>query len=144
MWLHLPGHSITLTPTMPRWRWLLAHLPDRKSNRCGCATWRKWRPPEERVRRLLRTLALRGDAFQVVRDLFYHRDRMRELAELATRIAADHDGVEAAQFRDAIGTGRKRAIQILEFLDRTGLTRRVRDRHLLREDSAWLHDLRNP
>ena len=98
--------------------------------------------PEERVRRLLRTLALRGDAFQVVRDLFYHRDRTRELAELVGQLGADGEGVEAADYRDATGLGRKRAIQILEFFDRTGLTRRVRDTHLLRPDSAWLQDLR--
>ena len=145
-WLHLPGHAVTLDADEAALaERLLGHLREGSYN----PPWvrdlaRIEAEPEERVRRLLRTLALRGDAFQVVRDLFYHRDRMRELAELATGIAADHDGVEAAQFRDAIGTGRKRAIQILEFLDRTGLTRRVRDRHLLREDSAWLHDLRNP
>ena len=46
------------------------------------------------------------------------------------------DGVvRAAQFRDATGLGRKRAIQILEFFDRIGLLRRVRDDHLLRPGS---------
>ncbi|XOT98752.1 SelB C-terminal domain-containing protein [Alcaligenes pakistanensis] len=44
-------------------------------------------------------------------------------------------GVSAAQFRDATGLGRKRAIQILEFFDRMGYTRRVRDRHVLRGET---------
>lgn len=143
-WLHLPGHSVTLdeeeTGLATR---LLSHLHAGAYN----PPWvrdlaRIEAEPEERVRRLLRTLALRGDAFQVVRDLFYHRDRTRELAELVVQLGADGKGVEAADYRDATGLGRKRAIQILEFFDRTGLTRRVRDTHLLRPDSAWLQDLR--
>ena len=40
--------------------------------------------------------------------------------------------VEARAFRDAVQLGRKRAIQILEFFDRVGFTRRVRDEHRLR------------
>ena len=144
-WLHLPGHSITLDAAdADLARRLLAHLAEGGYN-----------PPwvrdlagveavtEERVRRLLRTLALQGQAVQVVRDLFYHPDRVRELATLARDIAERDGAVEAAPFRDATGLGRKRAIQILEFLDRDGLTRRVRDSHVLREDSAWLQSLRD-
>jgi selenocysteine-specific elongation factor len=47
--------------------------------------------------------------------------------------------VQAAQFRDAIGVGRKRSIQILEFFDRVGFTRRTRNARALRADSSW-HD----
>ena len=52
----------------------------------------------------------------------------------ATRAQGD---INAARFRDTLGLGRKRAIQILEFFDRVGYTRRVRDAHVLRPDSAW-------
>ena len=34
---------------------------------------------EDRVRQLLRKLARQGEVFQVVRDLFYHHDVIREL-----------------------------------------------------------------
>lgn len=144
-WLHLPGHSITLDEADTELaRRLLVRLAE-----AG------YSPPwvrdlagteavtEERVRRLLRTLALQGQAVQVVRDLFYHPDRVRELATLARDIAERDGAVEAARFRDATGLGRKRAIQILEYLDHAGLTRRVRDSHVLREDSAWLQSLRD-
>ena len=43
--------------------------------------------------------------------------------------------MRAAVFRDRTGLGRKRAIQILEFFDRIGYTRRVREAHRLRGDS---------
>lgn len=145
-WLHLPGHSVTLDEEEGALaKRLLDHLHAGEYNPPWVRDLAKVEAePEERIRRLLRTLALQGEAFQVVRDLFYHRERMRELAELAAGLADDKDGVEAARFRDATGLGRKRAIQILEFFDRTGLTRRVRDTHLLRPDSAWLQDLRAP
>ncbi|WP_152907013.1 SelB C-terminal domain-containing protein, partial [Stenotrophomonas maltophilia] len=45
--------------------------------------------------------------------------------------------VDAAAFRDAIGLGRKRSIQILEFFNRVGYTRRVGDQHRPRGDLQW-------
>lgn len=105
--------------------------------RHGCATWRALAEPEERVRLLLRKLLRRGEVAQVVKDLFYHRDQVRVLASMAADLASQARGLNAAVFRDATGLGRKRAIQILEFFDRVGYTRRVRDTHVLRGDSAF-------
>jgi selenocysteine-specific elongation factor len=49
---------------------------------------------------------------------------------------SDEEGaVLAAGFRDRIGTGRKVAIQILEFFDATGLSRRFGDAHRVYRDS---------
>ncbi|GGC78190.1 selenocysteine-specific translation elongation factor [Undibacterium terreum] len=113
------------------------------------------RVAENEVRDLLRKLAMRGQVYQVVRDLFYHPQRIAELSSLIKDIARDEaaDGkggkgkkqnagtvnkaVDAAGFRDASGLGRKRAIQLLEFFDRVGYTRRLRDTHILRADSQW-------
>ncbi len=39
------------------------------------------------------------------------------------------------RFRDRIGTGRKVAIQILEFFDRVGMSRRIGDSHRVFQDS---------
>jgi selenocysteine-specific elongation factor len=77
--------------------------------------------------------------YQIVPDLFYHRDCVRELARVLKGLVREHDIVEAAQYRDAIGIGRKRTIQILEFFDRVGYTRRTRNARVLRVDSSW-HD----
>jgi len=93
--------------------------------------------PEPCVRQLLRKQVTRGDVHQVVRDLFYDSGCVRELADIAAHLAREHGSVDAAQFRDAVGLGRKRSIQILEYFDRIGYTRRVGDTHLLRVDSGW-------
>jgi selenocysteine-specific elongation factor len=92
--------------------------------------------PEDEVRQTLRKLNAHGDAYQVVRDLFYAPECVRELAAIAQRVAGAHGAIEAAAFRDAIGLGRKRTVQILEFFDRVGYTRRVRDTHRLRGESG--------
>jgi len=93
--------------------------------------------PEARVRQLLAALGREGRAYPVVRDLYYAREAIEELAGVVDRLAAEHGAVEAAAFRDALGIGRKRAIQILEFFDRIGYTRRVGDTHVLRVGGGW-------
>jgi selenocysteine-specific elongation factor len=140
-WLHRPGHAVVLDAAAQA-------LADRLVPALAAGAYE---PPwvrdlardhaldEDTVRRLLRLLARNGAVVQVVKDLFYHADRMAELARhLAELAQADERGeVAAARFRDATGLGRKRAIQILEFFDRSGYTRRVRDAHVLRAGAAW-------
>ncbi len=95
--------------------------------------------PELLMRVTLSRLAARGELFQVVKDLFYPLATMTRLARLCREVAAAHDGVVlAAQYRDATGLGRKRAIQILEYFDRVGLLRRLGDEHRLRPDCEFL------
>jgi selenocysteine-specific elongation factor len=87
---------------------------------------------ERTLRKLLLRLVRRGEVFQVVRDLFYVRSAVAELSNIAKELQADTGQVLAAEFRDRIGVGRKRAVQILEFFDRIGYLRRVRDAHRVR------------
>lgn len=139
-WLHLPGHTAALAEAEAQ---LAQRLLPLLAAGAYDPPWvrdlaRSLAEPEERVRQVLRKLLRRGDVAQVVKDLFYHRERVAELVALAVELAGKPEGLNAAAFRDATGLGRKRAIQILEFFDRTGLTRRVRDTHVLRADSAYL------
>jgi selenocysteine-specific elongation factor len=138
-WLHLPSHTATLADEESALAQRLLPLLD-----AGAfdPPWvrdlaRMQGEPEERVRQLMRKLLRRGEVAQVVKDLFYHRDQVRVLARLAAELAAQPPGLNAAVFRDRTGLGRKRAIQILEFFDRVGYTRRVRDTHVLRGESAY-------
>ncbi|EHK64953.1 selenocysteine-specific translation elongation factor [Achromobacter arsenitoxydans] len=138
-WLHLPSHTSTLADAESK---LAARLLPLLEQGAFDPPWvrdlaRAQGEPEDAVRQLLRKLLRRGDVAQVVKDLFYHRDQVRALAALAADLAARPEGLNAAVFRDATGLGRKRAIQILEFFDRVGYTRRVRDAHVLRAESAY-------
>jgi selenocysteine-specific elongation factor len=140
-WLHLPGHAVTLDDAEQMLAGKL--LPAVQAGRFNPPWVRDLAAahglPEERVRQLMRKLARQGEVFQVVRDLFYHREAIRELATMAALEASRNDGqLAAAPFRDITALGRKRAIQVLEFFDRVGYTRFHRDLHVMRTDSRWL------
>lgn len=92
---------------------------------------------EIEVRALLRRVARIGEVTLVAHDHFFLTDTVREMADIAGELIAVHGVARAAEFRDRIGTGRKVAIQILEFFDRVGYTRRVRDEHVARRDNPW-------
>jgi selenocysteine-specific elongation factor len=87
---------------------------------------------EAAMRRLLQKLARQGKLYQVVRDLFYLPEAVARLATIVQDLEHASGETRAAEFRDTSGLGRKRAIQVLEFFDRVGYTRRVREAHRLR------------
>jgi selenocysteine-specific elongation factor len=138
-WLYLPGHAVTLSegekklarklqPLIAAGRFNPPWVRDLAS---------AVHEPEDSVRQVLRKQVTQGTVYQVVHDLFYDRQCIDELATVVATLAREHGTVEAAQYRDAVGLGRKRAIQILEFFDRAGHTRRMRDSRVLRADSGW-------
>jgi len=78
----------------------------------------------------------RGGSVMRVTDRFYLRETLATLAATAHAVAkASPNGMfTAAQYRDATGTGRGLAIEILEFLDTLAITQRVGDARKLRKD----------
>ncbi|WP_353190210.1 selenocysteine-specific translation elongation factor [Pandoraea pnomenusa] len=135
-WWHLPTHRVEMTDEETALAEAL--LPKVAQGRFD-PPWvrdmgRELNVPEERVRGVLRKLARQGRVHQIVKDLFYDDACVGTLAGI---IANAHGTVEAGAFRDATGLGRKRAIQILEFFDRAGYTRRVGDRHVRRPGVEW-------
>jgi selenocysteine-specific elongation factor len=101
---------------------------------------------EEQVRQLFKRLARAGELYPVAHDHYYTDTAVAELAALVRLLGAQPDGASIATLRDALsptgdGGGRKIATQILEFFDRVGYTRRVKDHHVLRTDThspQWL------
>ena len=136
--LHLPGHAVKLAaPDERLWqqdvRPMLRAQPFNPPRVRDVA--RALHLEEDRVRRLCRTLVAQGELFLVAHDHYFARESVAELAEIL-RSLHDCDGeARAATFRDRIGTGRKVAIQILEFFDRIGYSRRVGDFHKVFKDS---------
>ena len=80
---------------------------------------------EDAVRQLFKKQARTSALAQVVRDLFYPEATMVDIADIVREIVTNTGVVSVAEFRDRLAIGRKRAIQILEALDRVGLTRRL-------------------
>jgi selenocysteine-specific elongation factor len=136
--LHLPSHSVKLTiPDQKLWNddvfpILRAHPynPPRVRD-----VARRLGLEEERVRRLCKTLVAQGELFLVAHDHYFPRESVAELAAILRDLNECDGEARAANFRDRIGTGRKVAIQILEFFDRIGMSRRIGDSHRLFQDS---------
>jgi selenocysteine-specific elongation factor len=133
-WLHLPTHSIALTreeeALFQRIRpWLAEAAFDPPWVRDLARMSGK---DETSMRRLLQKLARQGKLYQVVRDLFYLPESVAQLAVLVQELEHVSGETRAAGFRDRSGLSRKRAVQVLEFFDRVGYTRRVREAHRLR------------
>ena len=135
-WISRPTHVARLAPQDEvLWREILPRLS-------GSV---RFRPPrvrdfaqslhvdERRVRRVLKSVARRGDIEEVAPDHFFLRTTVAEMVAIGQRLS-DPQGTlfNAAAFRDHLGegsqnAGRKVAIQVLEFLDRHGITVRRGD-----------------
>ena len=99
-------------------------------------------PLEEEVQR---KLALNPSMFKnildgLIRDgkivrlgakVTYHREALEEAREAALGLISRHGSITIAELRDRLSLSRKYAQAILEYFDKTGLTRRVEDRHVL-------------
>ena len=84
---------------------------------------------ETAVRDVCIRLASLGELYRVAHDHYFLPEAVQRLARAAAEVAGDDGVARAAAFRDRIGTGRKVAIQILEFFDHVGYTRRFGDDH---------------
>jgi selenocysteine-specific elongation factor len=94
---------------------------------------------EERlVRSLLKRLSQTGKAIEVTKDHFFSREIIGQMAATAAEVGASHETNEfsAVEFRDALGVGRRVAIEVLEYFDRSGVTARRGD--LRRIMPRWL------
>lgn len=137
--LALPAHRAELGRDQKvRWERIKPLLMDRKFEPPRVRDIaRETGIPEVEVRQLLKTVARIGDVTLVAHDHFFLTGAVAELADIAGDVAARQGAARAADFRNRIGSGRKLAIQILEFFDRVGYTRRVRDDHLVRRANPW-------
>jgi selenocysteine-specific elongation factor len=131
-WVRLPGHTVRLTSEEETLSARIAPLIGGDS---------RFRPPRVRdiagllavreadVRRLLKLLSRMGKVDEVAHDHFFLRRTVSEMVEIIANLVrtAATDQFSASQFRDRIDSGRKVAIQILEFFDRHGVTLRRGD-----------------
>lgn len=139
-WFRLPGHRIALSSQDEK-LWHAAR---------PLIAAERFRPP--RVRELARGLAVAetamrstlkrltrmGQVVEIAPDHFFLRETVAEMVAIAAE-TVDADGLlTAAAFRDRLNNGRKVAIQILEFLDKAGVTVRTGDVRRVRSDRLGL------
>jgi len=92
---------------------------------------------EPEMRRLMGKSAKLGHTYRVAHDHYFLASAVRQLAAHVAALCEEQGIAKAAPFRDRIDTGRKLAIQILEFFDTIGYTRRIKEHHVIRQPAMW-------
>jgi selenocysteine-specific elongation factor len=137
-WLHLPDHQVRLNAEDESlWLELQPLFEQAGFDPPWVRDIAKMLSQDDAVvRLLLRKLARLGLMHQVVRDLFLSDVQLRQMAEVLVNLAKENPQIQVTTFRDALGLGRKRCIQYLEYFDRVGLTRRLGESRQIRPDNA--------
>jgi selenocysteine-specific elongation factor len=141
-WLHYPEHQVRLSAAEQRSWEAVQPLLERSP----------FHPPRVRdlahalqveegaMRQLLKRVSRLGEVYPVAHDHYFARRAVTQLARIVGDLNAMHGAARAAEFRDRALVGRKLAIQILEFFDRIGYTRRVGDTHVLRQADIFAQE----
>ncbi|MBS1203546.1 MAG: selenocysteinyl-tRNA-specific translation factor [Proteobacteria bacterium] len=138
-WLHLPDHKTGFSDEQ-------AHLWQKVAPLFGDEPW--WvrdlacetASDEQTMRGVLRQAAQQGLITAIVKDRYYRNDRIVTFASMIRDLDQARGSTSAADFRDTLNVGRKLAIQILEYFDRIGFTRRRGNDHILRDKALFLKE----
>ncbi len=132
-WLHLPEHRVELSACdrerFDRARTLIESASESNNPPRVRDIARELKEDEGAMRGLFVRLASQGQVYKIAHDHYYLSTTVYALARVVTDLGRCDGVARAAAFRDRIGVGRKVAIQILEFFDRVGYTRRLGDEH---------------
>ena len=131
-WLHLPEHKAGFTAEQEA-------IWQKAAPLFGDEPWwvrdlaRETNTDEQVMRQVLRHAAQQGLIVAIVKDRYYRNDRIVAFANLIRELDQARGSTCAADFRDRLNVGRKLAIQILEYFNRIGFTRRRGNDHVLRD-----------
>jgi len=131
-WLHLPDHKAGFTPAQQA-------VWEKADALFGDEPWwvrdlaRETATDEQTMRQVLKHAAQQGLITAIVKDRYYRHHRIVTFANLIRALDHERGSTCAADFRDRLNVGRKLAIQILEYFNRIGFTRRRGNDHLLRD-----------
>ena len=138
-WLHLPDHKPGFSAEqLAVWEKIDALFGDDPWWVRDLA--RVTQQDEQVVRQLLRFAAQLGLVTAILKDRYYRNDRIQVFANLIRELDQTQGATSAADFRDCLGVGRKLAVQILEYFDRIGFTRRRGNDHLLRDKALFMSE----
>ena len=138
-WLHLPEHKAGFNNEQ-------VQLWQKAAPLFGDEPWwvrdlaRETGVDEQMMRGVLRQAAQQGLITAIVKDRYYRNDRIVTFASMIRDLDQGRGSTSAADFRDRLNVGRKLAIQILEYFDRIGFTRRRGNDHILRDKALFINE----
>jgi selenocysteine-specific elongation factor len=91
----------------------------------------------KQLEKILNQVVKTGLLVRPVKNRFFLPEAMPELMAAMTKAADDKQQFTVKQYRDQTGIGRNLSIEILEYFDRQGVTRRIGDvRQIMRPESS--------
>ena len=97
---------------------------------------RKGLSEDRNLQQALRFLIDKGEIVEITREIVVLREAAEQMQKTITEFLSEHGSATASQLRQKIGTTRRVIIPFLEYLDRTGVTRRIGDERVLAKKSA--------
>lgn len=85
------------------------------------------------ARRAIAALVAEGKVYKVTPELYYESSTMNTLKDAVARLCSREGGAGIGELREAMGVSRKRAVSILEALDKEEFTVRVDDMRFLKQ-----------
>jgi len=85
----------------------------------------------KRIRELVKLAAARGKLIHIAEDIWLHENAWKELVAVVVAAARERGGLTVGDIRTLLDSSRKYVVPIAEYLDKTGVTRRVGDNRVL-------------
>ena len=119
----LPEHQAELPAALERtWQRLQPLLNQAQAPSTGDLS-KLLAMPQSQLERDLKELTKRGYTVHIANHRFYLPEQLAQIANEVRQLAA-HEAFSVKQFRDRTGIGRNIAIEVLEYFDSRGFTRR--------------------
>ncbi len=83
--------------------------------------------PRNRLSEVIRLLEREGSVIRITTDMYFLASSIEQLRGTLVQFLSEKGEMNAAAFRDLIGSSRKYTIPLLEYFDRAGLTIRIGD-----------------
>jgi selenocysteine-specific elongation factor len=91
---------------------------------------------DRQLQQVLRFLIEQGEIVEVGEEIVLLRDAVNQMRSLVTEFISSNGSATASQLRQRLESSRRIIIPFLEYLDRTGVTRRVGDQRVLAQKAT--------
>ena len=132
---HRPSLPPEISPAAEKIRAALAAKPFDPPNRKDFSQ-------DRQLHQALRFLIEQGEIIEIGDEIILLRDAVDQMQSLVSEFISTNGPATASQLRQRLETSRRVIIPFLEYLDRSGVTRRVGDQRVLAQKAAVarLHD----
>jgi selenocysteine-specific elongation factor len=96
--------------------------------------------PRNRLSEVLRLLEREGSVVRITTDMYFLASSIEQLRATLVKFLTEKGEMNAAAFRDLIGSSRKYTIPLLEYFDRAGVTIRIGDFRKLKAPTGAAKD----